>query len=89
MWIEQTSEARFWLAVMNEPESRDAGREGYSDRGGGRTEGLRAGHRVGVSRDRVQTCILHLVRASLAQVLNRGRQPPRVGAEPVRAASNH
>ena len=67
LWIEQTEGAKFWLKVMNE--LRNARRQRHPDRGGRRAQGLSRGDRARCSRrPMVQTCIVHLIRNSLAFV---------------------
>ena len=56
--------AKFWLGVMNELKAR--GVRDRVDRGGGRAEGVSGGAEAAFPEATVQTCVVHLIRYSLA-----------------------
>ena len=72
MWVSRWEGARFWLGVMNEPESR-----GMKDIPVAVVDGLKGFPEAIESvfpEAAVQTCILHLVRGSLAHASYRDRK---------------
>ena len=73
MWIERTEGARFWLGVLNEIRSR-----GVKDILIAVVDGLKGfPEAIGAAFPEtvVQGCVVHLVRASLAQVSFKDRKP--------------
>ena len=68
LWIEQTEGAKFWLKVMNELRTR-----GLHDILIAVVDGL-TGFSTVFPRTAVQTCIVHLIRNSLAFVSWKGRK---------------
>ena len=79
LWIEQTEGAKFWLKVMNE--LKTAGSERHPDRGRRWAEGFSRGDRRGFPETLVQTCIVHLIRNSLAFVSWKDRKSAHAGSE--------
>ncbi len=73
LWIEQTEGAKFWLSVMNELKAR-----GVADVLIAVVDGLKGfpdAIEAAFPQATVQTCIVHLIRRSLAYVSYKERRP--------------